>query len=88
MKMRPRGVFGESCGRLEPQTRTKVDEDVAKGAKGDERRRTRGEGNHPEFADALANIRILRREAKNGRKWKNGRGEAKMKEMVETLTKN
>ena len=33
-QMRPRGVFGESCGRLEPETRTKVDEDVAKGRRG------------------------------------------------------
>ncbi len=53
-----------------------MDEDVAKGRR-DENRRKRGEGDHPEFADALANIHVLRREAKNGRKWKNGRREAK-----------
>ena len=36
-----------------------MDEDVAKGRR-DENRRKRGEGNAPIFADALANIHVLR----------------------------
>ena len=36
-----------------------MDEDVAKGRR-DENRRKRGEGNRPDFADALANIHILK----------------------------
>ena len=36
-----------------------VDEDVAKG-RGDENRRKRGEGDRPEYADALRNIHISR----------------------------
>ena len=52
------GAFGESCGRLKAETRTKVDEDVAKG-RGDENRQKRGEGDRPEYADALRNIHIL-----------------------------
>ena len=65
-----------------------MDEDVAKGRR-NENRRKRGEGDHPEFADALANIPVLRREAYSGRNWKNGWREPKHERKInEKYTNN